>query len=239
MKHKHKASILLVEDDISILQGLEKNLAFEGYQVILADNGEKAWELYQKKRPDLIVLDVMLPKINGFELCQMIKRIDADQAILFLSAKGEERDRITGLNLGADDYMVKPFSLRELVARVKAVLRRSLEAVKEEEIFRLGEVRVDFAGRSVCRQGRTLNLTTLEFDLLAYLLRNRGRALSREELLNKVWGYDYFGTARTIDNFITKLRSKIEDDPKKPKYILSLRGLGYKLEIPDSKELLS
>jgi two-component system alkaline phosphatase synthesis response regulator PhoP len=221
-------SILVVEDDSSILQGIRSNLSFEGFGVLTARDGEKAWEIFQKKSPDLVILDIMLPKINGYELCKMIKRTNEQQAVLFLSAKGEEVDRIMGLDLGADDYIVKPFSVRELVARVRAILRRSSVGKSEISNYEFDDVKIDFVGRVVLKGGQILELTTLEFDLLSYLIHNAGRALPRDELLNKVWGYDYFGTARTIDNFITKLRSKLEVDPQNPTRIVSLRGLGYK-----------
>lgn len=220
--------ILIVEDDSSILQGIRSNLTFEGYGVLTARDGEKGWEIYQKKSPDLVILDIMLPKINGFELCKMIKRTNEQQAVLFLSAKGEEVDRIMGLDLGADDYMVKPFSIRELVARVRAILRRSTEDESVITSYAFDDISIDFQGRVVRKAEDVLELTTLEFNLLAYLINNAGRALPRDELLNKVWGYDYFGTARTIDNFITKLRGKLEKDPQNPTRIVSLRGLGYK-----------
>jgi two-component system alkaline phosphatase synthesis response regulator PhoP len=228
--------ILVVEDDSSILQGIRSNLTFEGYGILTARDGEKGWEIYQKKSPDLVILDIMLPKINGFELCKMIKRMNENQAILFLSAKGEEVDKIMGLDLGADDYMVKPFSIRELVARVRAILRRSTEEDEELTACKFDDVSIDFTGRVVHKGGETLDLTALEFNLLAYLINNAGRALPRDELLNKVWGYDYFGTARTIDNFITKLRGKLEEDPQNPKRIVSLRGLGYKFVKDDSPD---
>lgn len=221
-------SILVVEDDSSILQGIRSNLSFEGFGVLTARDGEKAWEIFQKKSPDLVILDIMLPKINGYELCKMIKRTNEHQAVLFLSAKGEEVDRIMGLDLGADDYIVKPFSVRELVARVRAILRRSSVGESEISNYEFDDIKIDFVGRVVLKGGESLELTTLEFDLLSYLIHNAGRALPRDELLNKVWGYDYFGTARTIDNFITKLRSKLEIDPQNPSRIVSLRGLGYK-----------
>jgi len=220
--------VLVVEDDSSILQGIRSNLTFEGYGVLTARDGEKGWEIYQKKSPDLVILDIMMPKINGFELCKMIKRTNESQAILFLSAKSEEVDKIMGLDLGADDYMIKPFSIRELVARVRAIMRRSSEDSSDVFTYAFDDVDIDFVGRVVRKSNKVLDLTTLEFNLLAYLINNAGRALPRDELLNKVWGYDYFGTARTIDNFITKLRGKLEADPQKPKRIVSLRGLGYK-----------
>lgn len=228
--------VLIVEDDSSILQGIRSNLTFEGYGVLTARDGEKGWEIYQKKSPDLVILDIMLPKINGFELCKMIKRTNEQQAVLFLSAKGEEVDRIMGLDLGADDYMVKPFSIRELVARVRAILRRSTEDESVITSYGFDDITIDFQGRVVRKGEEVLELTTLEFNLLAYLINNAGRALPRDELLNKVWGYDYFGTARTIDNFITKLRGKLEKDPQNPSRIVSLRGLGYKFVKDEDSE---
>jgi two-component system alkaline phosphatase synthesis response regulator PhoP len=181
-----------------------------------------------QRRPDLVVLDLMLPKVNGFEVCRTIRKHDPTIPILILSAKDQEMDKLMGFDLGADDYVTKPFSTRELTARVKAALRRSVVRPQEEQAFELGHIRVDFPGQSLDVHGEAVEVSNREFRLLRYLIENRGRVLSRDQILNHVWGYDYEGTARTIDNFINKLRSKIEPDPARPTYILTVRGVGYK-----------
>ncbi len=222
------ARILVIEDDPAIRLGLQKTLGFEGYDVLGAEDGETGLEIAFSNRPDLIILDLMLPRLNGYEVCRTIRKHDPAIPILIISAKDQEIDKIMGLDLGADDYITKPFSTRELVARIKAALRRSRAREHEEETYERGGMCVDFAGQTLTVDGRQLELSTREFRLLSYLIRNRGRVLSRDQILNHVWGYDYEGTARTIDNFITKLRSKIEGDPTAPELILTVRGVGYK-----------
>ncbi len=222
------ARILVIEDDPAIRLGLQKTLAFEGYEVLGAEDGESGLEIAFSSRPDLIILDLMLPRLNGYEVCRTIRKHDPAIPILILSAKDQEIDKIMGLDLGADDYVTKPFSTRELAARIKAALRRTRAQEHDEEIYERGGMRVDFAGQTLTVDDRQLELSTREFRLLSYLIRNRGRVLSRDQILNHVWGFDYEGTARTIDNFITKLRSKIEGDPTAPALILTVRGVGYK-----------
>lgn len=219
--------ILVVEDDPAILLGLEKNLRYEGYEVLRAADGERGLELAIDEQPDLIVLDLMLPGMNGYEICRTVRRHDKDVAILILSAKGQETDKIVGLDVGADDYVTKPFSVKEVLARVRALLRRRRAAQGELEPFSFGRAEVDFEGRTLRMDGAVIDTSKKEWELLRMLIRNRGRVLSRDQILNKVWGFDYYGTPRTIDNFIQKLREKVEDDAANPAFIRTVRGVGY------------
>jgi len=220
--------ILVIEDDPAIRLGLRKSLGYEGYRVLEAADGERGLEMVFERRPDLVVLDLMLPRLNGFEVCRTIRKHDRTIPILILSAKEQEVDKLMGFDLGADDYVTKPFSTRELVARVKAALRRTAPGGVEEPIFEHRHVQVDFPGQRLLVHGQPVEVSNREFRLLRFLIENRGRVLSRDQILNQVWGYDYEGTARTIDNFINKLRSKIELDPTSPDIILTVRGVGYK-----------
>ena len=226
-------TILIVEDDPAIAMGLRKNLGFEGYGVLSAPDGERGWDLVEKKRPDLVLLDVGLPRMSGFELCKMIRSRHPETGIIILSARDQEVDRIMGLDLGADDYLPKPFSVRELVARVHSVLRRRGEARQAVARHRVGAAEVDVAARRVTLKGREVPLSALEFDLLLYLLKNPERVLTREEILNRVWGHDYFGTPRTVDNFVTKLRQKLEADPERPALFQTVRRVGYRYHAGD------
>lgn len=223
-----RGRILIVEDDSSIVFGLQKNLKFEGYEVLVAGDGESGLELAISGRPDLIILDIMLPKVNGFEICETLRRKGVDIPIIFLTAKGQESDKILGLDLGGDDYITKPFSLRELLARVKTVLRRVKGDATEPVHF--GDVQVNFDSQTVTLRGEPVTLTSKEFDLLRFLVQSEGKVLPREVILDRVWGYDYYGTARTIDNFINRLRQKIEDDVESPRHIVTVRGVGYKFQ---------
>jgi len=220
--------ILVIEDDPAIRLGLRKSLQFDGYRVVDAADGDRGLEMVFEERPDLVVLDLMLPRVNGFEICRTIRKHDQSLPIVILSAKDQEMDKVMGLDLGADDYVTKPFSTRELAARIKAALRRSRAAEEGEDVYEFGRVRVDVLGQQLLVDGEPQEVSNREFRLLRYLLANRGRVLSRDQILNKVWGFDYEGTARTIDNFINKLRNKIEDDPADPRLILTVRGVGYK-----------
>ena len=224
--------ILIVEDDPSIRLGLKRSLEFEGFQVELARDGEEAIQRAFDKKPDLIVLDIMLPRVNGFEVCRTVRKYDSTLPILILSAKGDEGDKVLGLELGADDYITKPFSIRELTARIKAALRRRRAMEGEVDTFEEAELRIDFGGQLLAVHGEQRELSTREFKLLRHLIQNRGRVLSRDQILNKVWGYDYDGTPRTIDNFINKLRQKLGDDPTDPRWIQTVRGSGYKFKAP-------
>jgi len=222
-----RSRILVIEDDPAIRLGLRKSLGFEGYEVQEAADGERGLELVFERRPDLVVLDLMLPRVNGFEVCRTIRKHDPTIPILILSAKEQESDKLMGFDLGADDYVTKPFSTRELIARVKAALRRSTPG-GEGSVFEFRRMKVDFPGQRVLVEGNPVEVSNREFRLLRFLIENRGRVVSRDQILNNVWGYDYEGTARTIDNFINKLRSKIEKDPQEPDIILTVRGVGYK-----------
>ena len=222
------ARILIVEDDPSIRLGLQRSLGFEGFTVDLAADGEQAIQRAFDKKPDLILLDLMLPKVNGFEVCKTVRKYDATIPIVILSAKGDEGDKVLGLELGADDYVTKPFSLRELVARVKAALRRRRVQSGEVDVFSEGNLKIDFTAQSLMVDGEEQECTTREFNLLKYLIQNRGRVLSRDQILNQVWGFDYDGTPRTIDNFVNKLRQKLEKDVTNPSWIQTVRGTGYK-----------
>jgi DNA-binding response OmpR family regulator len=224
------AKILVIEDDPSILLGIRKNLEYDGHEVLIARDGEEGLTMAFDARPDLILLDIMLPHVNGFEICRSVRKHEPAVPIIILSAKDQEADKITGLSLGADDYITKPFSVRELVARVKAALRRSRALTGEEAPYLFGDVEVDYAGRVIRVKGEPVECTPKEFDLLRFLIRNKGRVVSRDQILNKVWGYDYEGTPRTIDNFVQKLRIKVERDPVDPSHILTVRGIGYKFE---------
>ncbi|MGH7162198.1 MAG: response regulator transcription factor, partial [Planctomycetota bacterium] len=220
--------ILVIEDDPAIRLGLRKSLGFEGYRVLEAADGERGLQIAFDKKPDLVVLDLMLPKVNGYEVCRTLRRHDHALPIVILSAKGQEVDKVMGLDLGADDYVTKPFSTRELAARIKAALRRAQASEQVVDVFENERIRVDFPGQTLTVGGRRVEVSTREFRLLRYLIENRGRVLSRDQILNKVWGFDYEGTARTIDNFINKLRSKMEADPARPELIRTVRGVGYK-----------
>jgi DNA-binding response OmpR family regulator len=230
---KDKDKILIVEDDRNLLDTLKYNLGKEGYDVVTAEDGAEAIDIAGKEKPDLIILDVMLPKMSGFEICRIIRK-KMNVPILMLTAKVDETDKIVGLEIGADDYMTKPFSLRELLARVRAMLRRAKmaesEPKAEETMLKVGEIEIDVA-RHHARIGKTaLNLTPKEFDLLAFLSRNRGFVFSRNQLLENVWGYDFAGDTRTVDVHIRWLREKIEDNPGEPRLLVTVRGAGYKLE---------
>jgi DNA-binding response OmpR family regulator len=225
---QQKPRILVVEDDLSILTGVSMNLRFEGYEVLQAQDGAQGLEMAVADAPDLIVLDVMMPRLNGYEVLRELRSRGLRTPVLVLSAKGMERDKVLGLDLGADDYVVKPFGVAELMARVKAVLRRRWG--EDGEVIRFGDVAVNLGTRAVTRTEAPVELTAQEFKLLAHLVSNPGRTFSREELLSGAWGIDYEGTPRTVDTFVRQLRQKLEPDPDSPRYILTARGLGYRFE---------
>ena len=224
--------MLIVEDDTSLLFGLKKNLQFEGYEVFTAADGEAGLGMAVDERPDLIVLDVMLPRMNGFEVCEVLRSHEIETPVIFLTAKSLPADKITGLNIGGDDYMTKPFSVEELLARIKTVLRRVYSASGKK--LTMGPLEIDLSGRAVKLHGKEVGLTSKEFELLCFMARNSGKVMPRENILQKVWGFNYYGTARTIDNFINRLRQKIEEDPLKPRFLLTVRGVGYKFAPPSS-----
>jgi len=221
--------VLLIEDDPSIVAGLELNLALEGYEVLTAADGESGYRLAVEKAPDLVLLDIMLPGMNGLEVLRRLRQLDADVPVLILTARGEEADKVLGLTLGADDYISKPFNLGELRARINASLRRQRLRSGDQSVREFGDVRVDLDRHEVRRAGKDVPMTAREFALLAYFLRNPERALTRDTLLGEVWQTDYL-TQRTIDNFIGRLRAKFEPDPDRPRYFLTVRGVGYRFE---------
>lgn len=223
------AKILIVEDEESILMPLEDNLRLEGYEVASAADGLDGLALAAKGPYDLIVLDIMLPKMDGFEVCRRLRQDRVRTPILMLTAKSQEIDKVLGLELGADDYMTKPFSSRELLARIKAILRRAKDPPQETEYARFGDIELDFVKYEARKGGRHVPLTALEFALLRFLVRNKGRVVHRNEILDNVWGKDVYVDARTVDKHISLLRRKFEDDVQDPKYILGVRGVGYKL----------
>ena len=226
-------TVLVVEDDASIALGLRINLEGEGYRVLVAENGERGLELARGENPDLLVLDVMLPQMNGLEVLQALRSEGRMMPIIILSARSGEMDKVTGLELGAEDYVGKPFSLAELLARVRAALRRPPILVEKPEAsppppLRFGDVEVDVQARIVSRGSEQVEMTATEFDVLMCLVENRGRAMARDEIFQRVWGPNHHGTPRTIDNFIQQLRAKLEPDPVKPKHFLTVRGVGYR-----------
>jgi DNA-binding response OmpR family regulator len=222
--------ILVVEDDPDMLRGVKDNLKFENYDVETAADGQSALKKIMERAYDLIILDIMLPKLSGLDVCKSAREHGITTPIIMLTARSEEIDKVLGLEFGADDYMTKPFSVRELMARIKAVLRRS-EGPNEgaPDRMTMGPLVIDFASYSASREGQPLTLTPKEYEIMKYLWHHRNKTVSRDELLDRVWGYEESITTRTVDNFILKLRQKIEDDPAAPKHIITIHGLGYKL----------
>ena len=224
-----KEKILIIEDEEDLVKGLRINLVDEGYEVDYALNGKEGLVKAMDDKPDLILLDIMLPGMNGLEICKELRQNKMDIPILMLTAKGEEIDKVVGLEIGADDYISKPFSIRELLARVKAHLRRENRGGESiPEVVQLESMRIDFAHYKIIRKDSEIDLTSLEVDVLRYLIGQDGKVVSRDDLLDKIWGYEKFPTTRTIDNHILKLRKKIENDPAHPEYILSVYGEGYR-----------
>jgi len=220
--------ILVVEDEPAILRGLTDNLRLEGHEVTPASDGETGYRLARETKPDLVVLDLMLPRMSGYEVCRKLRADGARVPILILSARGEEADRILGLDIGADDYMGKPFSLRELVARVRALLRRTAPATGAPERLEYDDVVVDFRRYAALRADRTLEMTRKEFGVLRLLVERAGEVVTRDVLLREVWGYEAMPTTRTVDNHVASLRAKLERDPSSPRHLLTVHGVGYK-----------
>lgn len=221
-------AILLIEDEEAMLRGLRDAFEHHGYRIVTADDGEVGLELVEKEQPDLIVLDVMLPGMDGFDVCRELRKRGYSAPILMLTARGEEVDKVVGLEIGADDYITKPFSTRELLARVKAHLRRSAEKTPKLSEYQFGDVKVNFAKFKAFKKGKPIDLTSTEFSLLELLIEHRNDVVSREQILNKVWGYETYPDSRTVDSHILNLRQKLESDPHKPEHILTVHGLGYK-----------
>ena len=220
--------ILIIEDEESILMPLEDNLKLEGYEVSCARDGLEGLSMAAERPFDLIVLDIMLPKMDGFEVCKRLRQDRVMTPILMLTAKSQEIDKVLGLELGADDYVTKPFSSRELLARIKSILRRAREPHLGIDFYRFDAIELDFVKYEAKKQGQPIPLTALEFALLHFLVQNKGRVVHRNEVLDSVWGKDVYVDARTVDKHISLLRKKFEDDPQEPKYIQGVRGVGYK-----------
>jgi DNA-binding response OmpR family regulator len=223
------ATVLIIEDDPAMLRGLKDNFEFEGYKVITATDGDAGIKAALDGQPDLVVLDVMLPKVNGYEVCRFIRSEKLTMPILMLTAKDQESDIILGLKLGADDYVTKPFSIKEVLARAEVLLRRQKRGSAAES-YTFGDCRLDCDARTFTRGGQELPLSPKEFELLRFLASRPGQALSRDLIMNTVWGYDAAVTPRSIDRFVNALRNKIEPDPAKPRHIRTVREFGYKFE---------
>jgi DNA-binding response OmpR family regulator len=221
-------TVLIIEDDPTMLRGLKDNFEFEGYRVQTAADGDLGLKAALKIQPDLIILDLMLPKINGYEICRFLREEKMDTPILMLTAKGQESDVVLGLKLGADDYVTKPFSIKELLARAEALVRRTRR--RDETTHEFGECRLDTNARTLTRAGKEVALSPKEFELLAYFVSNAGRALNRDTIMASVWGYDAMVTPRSIDRFVTVLRQKIEPEPGEPRFIKTVREFGYKFD---------
>ncbi len=226
------AKILIVEDEKHMLQGLKDNLEFEGYEVDVADKGQSGLNKILENTFDLIILDVMLPEISGFDICKTVRKKGIMTPIILLTAKGEELDKVLGLELGADDYMTKPFSLRELLARIKAILRRT-EKVRDEknhpQLLKIGKLSVNFKNYEAYSNKKMVKMSHKEFEILHFLYNQANATVHRDDLMSEVWGIEYDITTRTVDNFILKLRQKIESDSNQPRIILTVHGVGYKM----------
>lgn len=220
--------ILVVEDDPNIRLGLEDNLDLEGYQVMSAPDGVKGLKSALENDIDLLILDIMLPGINGYEICRKVKAEKPELPVIMLTARGSEMDKVAGLDIGADDYITKPFSLPELLARVRAAFRRIKKDPGPLTSFKYGEVFLDFQNFQTFYKNAEVSLTNKEFEIMAYFICHENKVIHRHDLLNEVWGYDAIPTTRTVDNFILSLRKKLEENPSKPKHIISVRSIGYK-----------
>jgi len=221
------AKILIIEDESKLAETLAYNIREEGHEAIVALDGIAGLEAFRSERPDLLILDLMLPKMDGLEICRLVRR-DSDIPIIMLTAKSRELDKVVGLEVGADDYVTKPFSMVEMLARIKAALRRSNSQLRHDEIFRAGDLEMDVARHAVSISGKTVELRPKEFELLRVLLSNKSRVLDRTTLLQRVWGEDEYIDAGTVDVHVRRLREKIESDPGSPTRVLTVRGVGYK-----------
>jgi DNA-binding response OmpR family regulator len=221
------AKILVVEDEPNMVAGLRDNFEFEGYEVITASDGIEGLERALAESPDLVVLDVMMPRMSGLEVCRQLRAKRASIPIIMLTARGQEVDKVVGLEIGADDYVTKPFSIRELLARVRAILRRTAALPKNLDQHSFGDVEVDLHRRRVLRSGKLLDISSKEFELLKYFICHSGETLSRDRLLEDVWGYDNYPSTRTVDTHLVRLRQKLEPDPEQPQYFITVHGTGY------------
>jgi DNA-binding response OmpR family regulator len=220
--------ILVVEDDAAILRGLADNLACESHDVLTATDGERACSIVREQKPDLVILDLMLPRMSGYDVCRTLRGEGVTTPILMLTARGDESDRVLGLDLGADDYLTKPFSIRELLARVRALLRRTQAAAPSIDVLHFEDTSIDFKRYEARNAGGPIDMTKKEFGVLRYLAARAGEVVTREELLDQVWGYDSMPTTRTVDNHVASLRAKLEDDPSQPRHLQTVHGVGYK-----------
>jgi len=225
--------ILVIEDDRAILRGLVDNLEYESHEVLSATNGSQGYAMIREKKPDLVILDLMLPKMSGYEICRKVRAEGNTTPILMLTARGEETDRVLGLDLGADDYVTKPFSIPELLARIRALLRRAhdFHAISLPDELHFDDVIIDFKRFEARKGTEELKMSRKEYGVLQLLAARPGEVLSRDDLLNEVWGYDQYPTTRTVDNHISSLRAKIEEDPTQPRRLITVHGVGYKLMI--------
>jgi DNA-binding response OmpR family regulator len=226
------SKILIVEDEPDMVLGLKDNFEFEGYEVLTASDGQTGLERARTQKPDLLVLDIMLPKLSGLEVCKTLRGEGFEAPIVMLTARGQEIDKVVGLELGADDYVTKPFSIRELLARVRAILRRSEGKKKRLSRYQFSDVELDFEAYRAKKGGEPLELSPREFELLRYLIERKGETVSRDRLLEDVWGYESYPSTRTVDTHIAKLRAKIGDSGSEPRWILTIHGVGYKFVDP-------
>jgi DNA-binding response OmpR family regulator len=220
--------ILIIEDEPDLVLGLRNNLEYEGYEVITAQDGEQGLDLASQERPDLILLDIMLPRLSGLDVCRQLRSRGLQTPIIMLTARGQEIDKVIGLELGADDYVTKPFSLRELLARIHVQLRRLSRQETESGAYRFGAIELDFNKHQAFKSGQPLDLSAREFELLKYFIAHRGETVTREQLLDEVWGYNNFPLTRTVDNHVARLRQKIEENPAEPQHIITVHRVGYK-----------
>lgn len=225
---KRQQTVLIIEDDESLMLGLEENLSVAEYRVLTATTGGGGLKLANERKPDLILLDLSLPDMTGFEVCKVLRERHRTIPVIMLTARKEESDKLRGFETGADDYVTKPFSVKELLARVKAVMARSEHKLEAQAPLRFGDFVLDLSARVLTQKNKPIELTRTEFDLLAYMASNDGKSLSRETLLRDVWGMEYYGTQRSLDTFVAMIRSKIEKNPREPRYILTVHGVGYK-----------
>lgn len=220
--------ILIVEDEPDMALGLQDNFEYEGYEVVVACDGEEGVQFATAEKPDIIILDVMLPKMSGLDVCRQLRGEGLKTPIIMLTARSQEMDKVIGLEIGADDYVTKPFGIRELLARIRARLRNTSQTNSEIEKYSFADISINFKKYQATKSGQSLDLSTREFELLKYLVKHRGEAVTRDQLLDDIWGIEDYPFTRTVDNHISKLRQKIEDDSSNPKYIITVHRIGYK-----------